>query len=230
MEFREIGKRAKMAKRDGAVCTIGQIFECVDSGCPLRPRDVASLSRPMTARLAFQRFAFCSMCAFVSSASMSSQNTTATLRFLENSDAHQWCRYGDESVWKADVDLARAIRVGGLMYSKGKLTEIAFTQTAESGDWTAFDRYLIGQDGQPEKLERSISVLPGDRKIRSVYSFNDGKPMRLSISIETLSTGKPAAIGVSYVPPIPIVGRVRNFPFWRLIDAEFPKQIGKICR
>src|ERR1700722_8039082 len=151
----------------------------------------------MMSRSGFRRCAFSWMCAFVSPAWMCSQNATVTLGFLENSDTHQWCRYGDESAWKADVDRTRAIRVGGLIYSKGKLTEIAFTQTAESGDWTAFDRYFIGKDGQPEKLERSVSVLPGDRKIRSVYSFNDGKPRRLSISIETLSTGKPATIGVS---------------------------------
>ena len=140
------------------------------------------------------------------------QDRSKTFRFLENSATNQWCLYDDEVAWKSGIDSLHAISVGGLTYSSGKLQNIVFTQTAESGDWTFVDIYFIDSRSQINRLERSVSIIPGDRLVKAVYAISAGRAVRQSRTFGVLSTNQTApTLGAANIPHVPVVVRLQDF-------------------
>jgi hypothetical protein len=158
-----------------------------------------------------------------------SQTEQKTVRLLEDPDTRQWCAYSNESIWNMDVQSLAASSVGGLIYEDGRLIQIIWTQSDESGDWTVFDRYFVDHNGQPERLERITNVLPGDRSVKDVFLITGGKLSRRSRAVSSLSTNKAAQLGSTWLPNIPVRVATKNFPFSMFIGRTMPSNSRKTC-
>jgi hypothetical protein len=149
------------------------------------------------------------------------QANTAKVFLLEDAVSNQWCAYKNEATWNAAVEHARAMRVAALAYSNGRLSKIDVTETDESGDWIAYDRYFVDDRGQMIKLSRMINVLPGDRSVLQTFLISDGKVKKIATTEKQLSTGKPLTAPESvWVPNLPVETTTGKFAFSGLLGRR----------
>jgi hypothetical protein len=161
------------------------------------------------------------------------QGTGKPLFLLEDTEHHQWCAYGSESEWTSEVKSLTAMVVGTLEYSGDHVSKIAVTEEDEAGDWTVYDHYVIDDKGQISELKRTINILPGDRSEDETYVMLDGKPKKQVSNSRRLSTKEPlhGQKEKVWLPEVPIITRVQDFPFASLILEKHPQlaSSGKVC-
>lgn len=160
----------------------------------------------------------------------SAQAKARKVFFLEDAGKNQWCAFDSEAAWKAAVQDAGSMAVGSLTYVGEHLSQIDVTETDESGDWTVYDRYVLGDHGQPIKLSRTINVLPGDRSVLQTLSISEGKVKKTAIVAKQLSTGKPlTSPNPIWLPKLPIDTGAKMFPFSALLVRPGLRTNGKSC-
>jgi hypothetical protein len=152
--------------------------------------------------------------------------------FLAEDSQHQrWCAYVEESAWKSAVRSLSSLRVATAEFANDHLTALNFSQEDEAGDWAVFDRYSLGADGRPNRLERTINILPGNRRIKRVYLIEEGASRVLSTVTLELSTGKSAPPFEGWIPDLSVITDCRSFPFFDLLNRKRPEasRTGKVC-
>jgi hypothetical protein len=161
------------------------------------------------------------------------QSTGKRLFLLEDAEHHQWCAYGSESEWTTEVKSLTALVVATLEYTGDHVSKIAVTEEDEAGDWTVYDHYLIDEKGQIRELKRTINILPGDRSEDETYLVLDGKAKKQASDSRRLSTKEalPGQKEKVWLPEVPIITRVQDFPFVSLILEKHPElsSSGKVC-
>lgn len=173
-------------------------------------------------------FIGCSL--LVPSSIATAQVTTLKVLLMEDAGKHQWCSYLSKPTWRTATKKAQAMRVGSLDYSNGILTEIDVSETDESGDWTAYDRYFLNSQGQMTRLTRLLNVLPGDRSVSQVFLIGNGKTTRTAINEKQLSTGKPVTSPRGdWLPDVAIETDPKMFPFWALLHRPSLRTSPKSC-
>jgi len=143
----------------------------------------------------------------------------------------QWCAYAEESTWKRAIDASSGTQVATAEYVDGRLTVVSVTEVDEAGDWAVFDRYFMNVHGQPDTLERTINILPGDASIKRTYRIEKGVAKEESSLTKQLSTGRPTLPFRDWLPDLPVLTYARSFPFFELLGTkhlEVWKQ-GKLC-
>ncbi len=142
---------------------------------------------------------------------------------------HQWCIYQDESTWKKDVQDTRAMVVASVV-EDDDLTTIDVTEDDESGDWMVFDTYSFDGAGAPKSLKRVTNSLPEDLSDERVYAISDGTMALRSEVTRRLRTGQQVPSRDDWLPDVPIVARISDFPFAPLMNAQWFKTVSpKIC-
>jgi len=156
------------------------------------------------------------------------QSTGKRLFLVEDAEHHRWCAYRSESEWTSEVKSLTAMIVGMLEYSGDHVTE-----EDEAGDWTVYDHYVIDDKGQISGLKRTINILPGDRSEDETYVMLDGKPKKQASNSRRLSTKEalPGQKEKVWLPDVPIITRVQDFPFVSLILQKHPEfsSNSKVC-
>jgi hypothetical protein len=153
------------------------------------------------------------------------------LYLFEDIEHHQWCAFGEKSIWQDAVNKISALRVGTVDYIDDHIAAIDMTEESESGDWVVYDHYSFDEDGILSKLNRTINVLPGDQSVKSVFVIHNNKAKKRSTVALKLSTGNPVSRSKEWLPHIPIITNAQAFPFSPLIDAkQFKIQISSQSR
>ncbi|MGH9474007.1 MAG: hypothetical protein ACRD2F_03940 [Terriglobales bacterium] len=155
---------------------------------------------------------------------------TKKVFLVENRGRDRWCAYNKESAWRAAVNRAEALTVGVLIYAGRQLRRIDVTETDESGDWTAYDHYLLNGRGEITRLYRMINILPGNRSVSQTYLINDGKAKKTAATEKQLSSGKPLISAKPvWLPKVPIRTRLGMFPFSSLLGRPGLTTASKSC-
>jgi len=142
------------------------------------------------------------------------------LYLLEDTAGRRWCGFGRESTWRAEVQSLSAMLVSTVEYLNGHIAVVSVTEEDETGDWIVYDRYSLDESGALRKLHRTISVLPGDRTQKEVFLIHDGRATKQSTSSLRLSTGKPTTPSQDWLPDVPVITNIQDFPFSPLIGSK----------
>jgi hypothetical protein len=146
-----------------------------------------------------------------------SEHVGKALYFLED-DAHgQWCGYASEAQFKAQVQPLRAMVVGRVDYTDGRVSKVGVTETDETGDWAVNDEYVINGAGKIQSLKRTINIIPENLAEDQFFLIENGKAVRQRAYSRDLRTGKPTQRSASWFEPPPIVKSLQAFPFSALI-------------
>jgi hypothetical protein len=153
------------------------------------------------------------------------QTSDTKVGLLENPETHRWCAYGDLPSWQIGVDSLSAVNVGQLSYSRGDLKEILFTREHETEDWSVADKYFVGSGGI-ERVSRLITIQSANLEIEESYLIRNRAAVRQSRSVRSLSSGKAASVGSTWVPNVPVATRVQDLPFADFVElrrvAKYP--------
>lgn len=145
------------------------------------------------------------------------------LFFLQDVQHKQWCAYESEPVWTSEVKRLGADSVATVDYADDRVSNIALSQQDETGDWMVSDHYAVNHKGELRKLKRIINILPGDRSEEELYMIADGKAKKQTHISRKLSTGKTLrAPEEVWLPQVPIVTRLQDFPFAALARDTRP--------
>jgi hypothetical protein len=161
----------------------------------------------------------------------SAQANASKVFLLEDAGNNQWCSYNTEPTWKVRVQEVGAMAVATLTYSNDHLSQIAVTETDESGDWMVYDRYFLDEHGQLVKLSRLLNVLPGDRSVSQTFSISNGKATKTATSEKQLSTGKSVTSSTAedWLPDVSIETAAKMFPFSALLSRPGLRTSPKSC-
>lgn len=155
------------------------------------------------------------------------------LFLLEEPIQMQWCAYNNESAWKSDVNRLGAIVVATLGYADDTLrvSKIDVTEADQAGDWIVYDNYALDENEHLRKLKRTINVSPGDRSEEEVYTIKDSRATKQASISRELSTGKTAGPEKVWLPEVPIITQLQNFPFASFIGKGHPEvwSTSKVC-
>ena len=152
--------------------------------------------------------------------------------FLVNDEQrNEWCAYANESLWKSQVDTVGADTVATLSFFETHLTSIEVTTQDETGDWLMIDHYTLGTAGDIKQLQRRANILPGDRSVSETFSITNGKAKLEKRDTTSLTPGQKLTSTEDWVPPVPIVTRLEDFPFAPLTALKHSEvnSKGKIC-
>lgn len=148
---------------------------------------------------------------------------------LEDASISQWCAYRSEEDWRVAVESKGAFVVGTLEYVNNRLVQVFVTETAESGDWTVYDRYSVDDHGNVIALARTTNLLGHDRSVLQTYSV----PGRVRLTATTtvqLSTGKPLTSNSSvWMPDITIHTVTSAFPFAAILSQRDISTTDRLC-
>jgi hypothetical protein len=160
----------------------------------------------------------------------SSQTAIEKLFLLEDAAQQQWCIYRNEAEWKGDVEQQDAMVVATVEHTSGRVAAVNVTEQDETGDWIVYDNYVIGADGQLQSLNRTVNILPGERREQLVFQLRAGRASQQSRTTARLGTDKPLPNAETWLPDVPVVTTTEAFPFASLIGAERLKTLPpKLC-
>jgi hypothetical protein len=141
------------------------------------------------------------------------------LYILRNEQKNQWCGYLDRSRWSSDIDEYGALQTASITFNNAHASVIKLTEedSPEAGDWVAYDTYQLDDAGDVTSLLRTTNVLPGDLSRVESYQRRQGKLIRQSMTIKSLSTGQPVTQGHNWLPRRSVFLAEPSFPFAGLI-------------
>jgi hypothetical protein len=159
------------------------------------------------------------------------QTEQIKLFILHDVKQRQWCIYASESQWKSDVNSSGAPTVASLEFEAGHLNAVDLTHQDEAGDWIVYDQYELGRTGELQQDQREIRILPGDRLVKEVYLIRDGIAHKQNSNTQSLSTGQKLTNVEDWLPDVPVISRLKDFPFAPLIGVDRSRILakGKIC-
>jgi len=157
--------------------------------------------------------------------------TGKTLYFLKDDLSQQWCGYGSESEFKAQIKERTAFVVGGADYADGHIASVRLTQTDETGDWAVNDEYVFNKDGNIASLNRTINILPEDFSEKQLFIIKDGKAVKQRIERRKLHLGRASQKQVDWFQEPPVITSAADFPFSDLIGSkrEVVWSNGSVC-
>jgi len=151
---------------------------------------------------------------------------------LNNAKLGLWCIYPSEARWKSDSEAPPTASVATLTTVGGILATIQLNEVDEAADYMIFNHYMIGPDGELQKLKRRVNFLPNDTATTEEYAIRNGKAFKQGRVVRSLTTGKEIANQQhDWLSKLPVITRVRDFPFASLLNIKHEKLVekGKIC-
>jgi hypothetical protein len=137
--------------------------------------------------------------------------------FLRDDPHGQWCGYASESRLKLQIQPLKAMVVGKVDYSDGRVSVVHLTETDETGDWAVSDEYTLDENGEVRGLKRTINILPEDTSEQQMFVIEKGKATKRRTTYRDLRTGRPTHKSADWFEPPPVITNLRAFPFWTLI-------------
>jgi len=142
-----------------------------------------------------------------------------TVYVLNNPQKQQWCGYLDQKLWRSQIDENGALETASVEFSDGHPRRIKFTEEddPESGDWIAYDTYMLDDDGSVRSLQRTTNVLPGDVSRTESFVNREGKLVKTVVTMKSLKTGRSVAPRKVWFPDRPLPRNVTALPFSALL-------------
>lgn len=140
--------------------------------------------------------------------------------FLKDDVHRQWCGYARESRFKVQVQPLRAMVVGKVDYTNGRVSAVHVTETDETGDWAVNDEYALDSSEEVKTLKRTINILPEDLSEEQLFVIENGKAVQQRNNHRDLRTGKPTQRSVSWFEPPPVITSLQAFPFSPLVVGK----------
>lgn len=153
--------------------------------------------------------------------------STSFLVFLRN-DGRTWCGYTDTTAFRIASDSVRPTESARVTYSSGKLTQLTYQATSESGDWIVVDSYTPAKSGL--RLRRANLLTQEDRKIIQEATISGTRtPHFRTVDVSTLNGLKATLSDVDY-PDVPVRYPLTQFPFMRLVKLMRSQSASRLCR
>jgi len=151
------------------------------------------------------------------------QTILKRLFLLQDSGHQQWCAYRTESDWAAEVKSLSSPVVGSLEYADGRVSKISLTEEDDTGDWIVYDEYALNKNGGIEAARRTFNIIADDRSIEVTYAIKDGKAREEAKTSRRLSTKEILPSQKDWLPGVPVVTRVQDFPFFPILADKHPE-------
>ena len=169
--------------------------------------------------------AICNVCLLLVAASgLSSADTAQRIFILEMSRRGVLCGYTNEAEWakvpkEKDIEF---IAVASLV--DGVLTSVLVERFSE--DTATYDEYAISGGGSIRQLKRTLDVIPERVTREQVWDVRGGRAIKVSESWMEFRTHKPRGPDKDLGDLVenPIIVRVGDFPFHRLIADKHPER------
>jgi len=158
------------------------------------------------------------------------QKSTRSLYFLAGDDG-QLCGYSSVKLWNDDKISLEARLVARADYENGRLAFVYITELDETGDWTIFDKYSFDKNALLTSLERTIDILPGERREEQLWVIEKGKAVKQKSTSRDLATSKIVPRGDVWLPEPAVVTNTQALPFWPLIRDKRAEILSreKVC-
>jgi hypothetical protein len=150
---------------------------------------------------------------------------------LEDAEHRRWCAYSSESVWKSQVTSLSATLVSTLELEDDHLAAVSVTEEDEAGDWIVYDHYSLDSKGELQNLKRTINVAASDTSEDETYLIRNGKAKKQGRVTRKLSTGEISPPKKEWLPDVPMVTHIQDFPFADLAREKLPEvqSKGSVC-
>ncbi|HWC97131.1 MAG TPA: hypothetical protein VG456_10285 [Candidatus Sulfopaludibacter sp.] len=96
------------------------------------------------------------------------------------------------------------------------MASVFLTTVDDTGDWTIYDKYVIGKNAQLSSLERTID-LTGQMKVQESWIIKDRKAVKMKSVGRSISTNEVIPDGTVWLPTPAVITEPRGFPFWPLV-------------
>jgi hypothetical protein len=116
---------------------------------------------------------------------------TLKLYLLHDDKKNVWCGYRDEMQWHTAIEEVVATETASVEFEAGHPSVIKVSQEDDPsvGDWAAYETYKLNDVGQIISLVRTTNFLPNDAKRTEIFQRRNGKLVRTSLSIKSLTSG-----------------------------------------
>jgi hypothetical protein len=147
-------------------------------------------------------------------------------------EGDHWCGYGDETRFKKDAteSTTPVVETARVTYEGGRLAQLVYRITTESGDWILVDE--LTPDGDDVKVRRTTTFDEGPYTVVKETTIHGGKAGKLIVTSITGPDGMPAQAGadvdVNY-PPHKVL-TVKKMPFMPLVTEMRAQSIAYLCR
>lgn len=142
-----------------------------------------------------------------------------TVYVLKNPQKQQWCGFLNQQLWRSQIDEDGALETASVEFSDGHPLRIKLTEAddPESGDWIAYDTYMLDDDGSVRSLQRTTNVLPGDVSRTESFVNREGRLLKAGVTIKSLKTGRSVAPRKFWFPNRLLLRNVTAMPFSALL-------------
>jgi hypothetical protein len=129
----------------------------------------------------------------------------------------KWCAFRTEELWTTSkAALKSAPLVARIDYTNRRVASVFLTTVDDTGDWTIYDKYVIGKNAQLSSLERTID-LTGQMKVQESWIIKDRKAVKMKSVGRSISTNEVIPDGTVWLPTPAVITEPRGFPFWPLV-------------
>ena len=142
------------------------------------------------------------------------------LYFLKDNTHRQWCGYGNESQFKAQIQSVGAMVVGRVDYTNGHVSAVHVTQADETGDWAVNDEYSLDDHEKIRTLKRTINIIPEDTSEEQLFLISNGKAIKRRSIYRELRTGKQTQKSVDWFESPPVITDLPAFDFSALVVGK----------
>jgi hypothetical protein len=119
----------------------------------------------------------------------------------------RYCAFNRSDRWNSEKKSRAASEMGTLTYPNGNLGAIQLQYVDDTGDWSVDETYRLNSARQLISLSRIITVRDGD--VHESWLIKNGKATK-----QPSPKQSPAP---DFVPDLPVVTQLDDFPFWALI-------------
>jgi len=142
----------------------------------------------------------------------------------------QWCAFGAGEAWEAAANKLRPYDTATLSAGSGGSTEIALSQSDESGDWVSYDQYTLDGSQQVVALRRRINAAPGESAIVQSFAARDGELAMTKTQLLDLDTGKSTNRAPDFIPSLPLYSESRIPPLSAILLAAQGVETGNAAQ
>lgn len=139
---------------------------------------------------------------------------------LYDGERNQACLYQVESEWNTDVGEWHPMVTAVVSHSAGHLHSVIVTEHDETGDWTVRDKYVVASDGRFERLERTVTIIPGERVEQLTFELRLNSVIKRQHTRSGLRPGASPITKETWLPDVAIARRVQDLPFGALLRPE----------
>lgn len=151
------------------------------------------------------------------------QTVLKQLFLLQDSVHQQWYAYRTETAWASEVKSLTSPVVASIEYTDGRVSKVSLTEEDEAADWIVYDAYVLNKKGAVDTLSRTLNILADDRRVEVTYAIKDGIAKEQAKTSRRLSTKEILLSQKDWLPDIPVVTRVQDFPFFPILGDKHPE-------